>query len=418
MKTGRIVGSIAAAGTVLAAASAQAQIMTQAGVFDPVGLNPSAAYGCSVALTPNAAVLGSTSDNRIAVYPRRLGGGFGAPVMVTDPFGRDKGLGCSVAMEGSTLVAGAPLFSGCTPGDGPMSAGVLMVYTVNARGAVSFTQQIEHGGVDRMDKFGNAVAISGDTIIAGAKSDNTLGHASGTAYVFRNIDGVWEREAQLCATDGRMGDLAGWSVDISGDVAVVGAPFDQSGLLFAGSVQVFERLGDQWTHTQTLESPVPTASGYFGVSVATDGDRIIVGETGTNRAYVFDRTANGWASHQRLSRSGAGAMFGAVVEIRGNEALVSAPGLNRVDRFSLDRSRWSLVQSMTSPSSVGGSQFGSAIAAFASEVLVGARFAGDGLAVLMHDAGASSDGTAGAGSAVTGAPRMNGSEISTPSRAR
>ena len=418
MKTGRIVGWIAAAGAALAAASAGAQIMTQAGVFDPVGATAGSAFGNSVALSRTAAALGSISDNQVAVYPRSLGGGFGAPVMATDPFGRGKGLGYSVAMQGSTLVAGAPYVDACGPGGGPMSSGVVMVYTVDARGHAAFAQQLVHGGVDRIDYFGNSVAISGDTIIAGAKYDNTLGHSSGTAYVFRNNDGVWEREAQLCAADGRMGDLAGWSVDISGDVAVVGAPFDQSGLLFAGCVQVFERLGDQWTHTQTLESPVPTASGYFGVSVATDGDRIIVGETGTNRAYVFDRTANGWASRQRLSRSGAGAMFGGVVEIRGDEAFVSAPGLNRVDRFALDQGRWSLVQSMTSPHTVGGSQFGSAIAAFGSEMLVGARFAGDGLAVLMSDGASSGGATAGAADAAAGAPRTNGTEIGTSTRAR
>lgn len=395
MKTGRIVLGTVLAATTLLAASAGAQIMTQAGVLDPTGINPSGGYGTSVALTRNAAAIGSMYDHQVAVFPRNLRGEFGAPVMVSDPFGRSKGLGYSVAMEGSTMVAGAPYLDACSGGPGPMSSGVLMVYTVTSRGEVRFEQQLTHGGVDRIDNFGNSVAISGDTIIAGAKYDNTLGHSSGTAYVFRKVDGVWEREAQLVATDGRMGDIAGWSVDISGDVAVVGAPFDASGLLFAGSVQVFERMGDQWTHTQTLESPVPTANGYFGVAVSTDGDRIIVGETGTNRAYIFERSASGWVSRQRVSRTGASAMFGGVVEIRGDEAFVSAPGLNAVDCFSLSQGRWSLRQRMTSAYGTGNAQFGSAIAAYGSEMLVGARFAADGLAVLMRDGAAAPADAAG-----------------------
>lgn len=384
MKTCRIVLGAALTATTLMAASAGAQIMTQAGLLDPVSINPSGAYGTSVAISRHAAVVGSLYDHQIAVFPRQMRGGFGTPVMVSDPYGRSKGMGYSVAMEGSTLVAGAPYVDACSGGPGPMSSGVLMVYTVGPRGEVRFEQQLTHGGVDRIDNFGNSVAISGDTIVAGAKYDNTLGHSSGTAYVFRKVDGVWEREAQLVASDGRMGDIAGWSVDISGDVAVVGAPFDSSGLLSAGAVQVFERMGDQWVHSQTIESPVPTASGYFGVSVSTDGDRIIAGETGTNRAYIFQRSASGWVSTQRLSRTGSNAMFGGIVEIRGGQAFVSAPGLNAVDCLTLNQGRWSLRQRMTSAHATGSAQFGSAIAAYGSEVLVGARFAADGLAVLMR----------------------------------
>lgn len=404
MKIGRIVHWIAAVGTTLAAASAGAQIMSATQVLDPVGGTPGAGYGTSVGLSRTAAVIGSVADHRLAVYARLPGGGFGAPTLVSDPYGRTKGLGSSLALEGSTLVAGAPLIDVCSGGPGPMSSGVLMVYSVGPRGQVQFVQQIEHGGVDRIDQFGNSVAISGDRIIAGAKYDNTLGHSSGTAYVFRNVDGVWEREAQLCATDGRMGDLAGWSVDISGDVAVVGAPFDASGLLFAGSAQVFERVGDQWVHTQTLESPVPTASGYFGVSVATDGNRIIVGETGTNRAWVFERSASGWVSRHRLTRSGRDAMFGGVVEVRGDQAFVSAPGLNTVDIIDLNGSLWTLRQRMTSSHAVGNAQFGSGIALMGSEMLIGARYSGDGLAVVMRDE-APESGTAGAGGSASGSPR-------------
>jgi hypothetical protein len=394
-----IVG-FAASGTL-----AMGQIMSSAAVLTPNTQHIQACFGHSVALTPSVAAMGSMNDNIVQVFPR-AGAGFGAPITVTDPFRRDKGLGRKVVMQGSTLVAGAPGVDPCSGGDGPMSSGVVLVYEVNADGSVAFTQQLTHDGVDRIDKFGEALAISGDSIIVGAKYANAPAHSSGTAYVFRKQDGVWEQEAQLLATDRAMGDLAGWSVDIAGDVAVVGAPFDSGRGNGAGAVQIFERLGDTWIHTQTIESPVPTVNGYFGVSVSTDGERILVGETGTNRAYVFARSSSGWTPTQRLvNRTGGprfyvNPQFGATVEISGGQAFVGVPGHSTVERYTVaaDGRRLIPVQQIASVHAGASTQFGISIAASGREVLIGARLApADGLAVVMRETPEStSGGSAGA----------------------
>lgn len=373
---------VVAAGAVMVVASAaQGQILYPGAVIRSMA-GPSAMFGHSTAFNGQVAAMGSMYDNRVLLATRTKDGGFAAAAVLDDPFGRQKGFGHGLAMENSTLVVGAPLTDACGPGGGPEFSGVVLVFGVNSNG-VEFRQQLWHGGVDRIDKFGSSVDISGDSIIAGAKSDVTLGHASGTAYVFRLMDGVWEKEAQLVARDGRMGDLAGWSVAIGGNVAVVGAPFGTTSVGRTGTVQVFERIGGVWTSTQTLQPPTPSVDGAFGVTVDTDGTRIIVGETNRGSVYIFGRGSNGQWRLETMPIGGP-AQLGASVKIDGNAAMIGSPTTNSVWRFERSNTAgWRLAQQITPTGMEAGAQFGSSISMFNGEALVGARVASNG-GLVMH----------------------------------
>ena len=65
----------------------------------------------------------------------------------------------------------------------------------------------------------------GDTLVVGAPiSDDT-----GTVYEFTRTGSVWSQHAALKASNARAGDFFGSSVAISGDTVVVGARFEDSG---------------------------------------------------------------------------------------------------------------------------------------------------------------------------------------------
>lgn len=375
------------AGTVGAAASAgSAQIMTQGAVMLPKNVAPQTAYGHSVALGNNFIAVGSTSDDRVMIYTRKFDGSYSYRATIMDPLGRGKGVGFSLDVDGNTLVAGAPETSFCSVG--PQASGVLQVYEISTSGnsdnATRSYAELRHDGIDRIDKFGADVAIDGDTIIGGAPYANTVGHSSGTAYVFRKVASGWTQEAKLVALDAMQGDLAGWSVDIDGNTAVVGAPFDSSTLLAGGSVQVFDRTAAGWIHTATIEAPAVRKEAYFGVSVSLDAGRLVIGETGTNKAYVFRRAVDGrWNIEKTWGGSG---QFGAFVEILGEEALVASPQSRYVNRYRFDGSAWQLLQTIK-PQGVGmgssGTQFGSAIDLGNGQAVIGARYAGES-GVAMH----------------------------------
>jgi hypothetical protein len=54
--------------------------------------------------------------------------------------------------------------------------------------------------------FGYAVALSGDSALAGAYYDDDNGSNSGSAYVFTRSGATWSQQAKLTAADGAASD--------------------------------------------------------------------------------------------------------------------------------------------------------------------------------------------------------------------
>ena len=130
------------------------------------------------------------------------------------------------------------------------------------------------------DKFGYAVAVDGDTAVIGAYQDNGKGADSGAVYVFSRVEGVWTQAAKLTAFDGEAYDNFGISVAVDGDTVVVGAPGNDGDGADSGSVYVFVKPTGGWatsTETAKLTASDGAALDYFGYSVAVDGDTVLVG---------------------------------------------------------------------------------------------------------------------------------------------
>ena len=188
------------------------------------------------------------------------------------------------------------------------------------------------------DNFGNAVSINGDYAVAGAFHDDVSGKSNqGSAYVFHRINGSWVQEAQLFAADGAANDLFGFSVSISGNYIVVGAPEDQVGSnIEQGSVYVFVRNGINWTQQHKFVAPDGAAEDHFGFSVSMSANQFIVGcpdddypaypDMGSVTFYLL--TGNTWAQEIKLNGTGPAPNdhFGWSVAINFNSAIVGAPG--------------------------------------------------------------------------------------------
>lgn len=187
------------------------------------------------------------------------------------------------------------------------------------------------------DEMGFAVAVSGDTAVAGVIGSDPGGVANaGAAYVFVRANNVWSQQAKLVASDPGSSDYLGHGVAIDGDTIVVGAPEeDASGISNAGSVYVFTRSGTTWTQQAKLNAADPAASDFFGYKVAVDGDTIVVGapfddETtaNTGSAYIFTRSGSTWTQQAKLNANVADRAvsdhFGSNVTISGDDVLIAA----------------------------------------------------------------------------------------------
>jgi FG-GAP repeat len=150
------------------------------------------------------------------------------------------------------------------------------------------------------DKLGRSVAASGNLAIVGAEGDDDNGSASGSAYVFDLTTG--QELVKLLPLDGAANDLFGFSVSISGPLAIAGSPNDDDFNLSAGSAYVFDIATGQQLH-KLIASDSQIAS-FLGSSVAISGNIAIGGapahdgtsfntnETGAAYVYQVDGGAD------------------------------------------------------------------------------------------------------------------------------
>ncbi len=138
------------------------------------------------------------------------------------------------------------------------------------------------------DLFGYSVSVSGDVAVAGAwRDDCAAGVDCGAAYVYRLIGSTWVQEGKLTASDAAQSDVFGLSVFVSGDVAILGAHQDDCAAgLDCGSAYVYRFNGSTWVEQAKLTASDAAAGDAFGNSVSVSGDVAVAGAS-------FDDCAGG-----------------------------------------------------------------------------------------------------------------------------
>lgn len=139
---------------------------------------------------------------------------------------------------------------------------------------------------------------SSATGVNGNQSDNSDG-SSGAAYIFLRSAGVWSQQAYLKASNTNANDQFGVSVAISGDTVVVGATTEDgsatgvngneadNSVSASGAAYVLVRAGGVWSQQAYLKASNTGSDDRFGSSVAVSGDTVVIG------AYREDCNATG-----------------------------------------------------------------------------------------------------------------------------
>ncbi|MEM1206411.1 MAG: hypothetical protein AAGN66_24475 [Acidobacteriota bacterium] len=212
-----------------------------------------------------------------------------------DLFGQD------AAIDGDTVVIGAMLRDVENLDDG-----AAFVFERNS-GGPSFwglTNTLQANDGKTSDRFGDAVAVDGDTIVVGADFADNTGIDTGSAYVFERDNGgvgFWGQSAKLTASDLESGDYFGWAVAVEGDDVIVGAHLDDSPLLNAGSAYLFRRDAGgpgAWGEVEKFTSATLSPGDDFGIAVDLDNGTLVVGARLdgdvaplAGAAYIFELTA-------------------------------------------------------------------------------------------------------------------------------
>ena len=262
---------------------------------------------------------------------------------------REDYFGRPIALSGDTLAVGATGEDNATGTYGNQSnnnlsrSGAVYVFTRSA-GTWSQEQYLKASNPGEQDRFGGSLALSGDTLAVGAQYEDSgskgvdgdqgdnittgkdSGKDSGAVYIFTRSGTTWNHRAYIKASNagggindsGRfLGDEFGYSLALSGDTLVVGAPFEWSNaknvngdqkdnsMLGSGAVYFFTRSGGSWSQKAYIKASNPDGADGFGASAALAGNTLAVGATGesSNAAGV-----NGNQADNSIS-GGTGAVY-------------------------------------------------------------------------------------------------------------
>jgi hypothetical protein len=279
-------------------------------------------FGVSVSVSGDTLVVGannkSSATGAAYVFVRSGTSWTQQAILTASDGATNDAFGRRVSVTGDTVVAGAYGRNGFT--------GAAYVFV---RGGTTWSQQAILTAADAAsgDHFGNSVSVTGDTIVAGAygKNGNT-----GAVYVFLRSGITWTQQTKLSASDGVSLDFFGVSVSVSGDTAVAGAYQNSS----IGAAYVFVRSGTTWTQQAKLTAADGAGGDNFGYSVSVSGDILAAGAWGRNNntgaAYIYVRSGTNWTQRAILSAPDAAFadQFGLSVSLSGDTVVTGANAKN------------------------------------------------------------------------------------------
>ena len=288
----------------------------------------------TVALDGDTLLAGAESDDvngehsgSVYVFVRETTGWVEEARLTPHDAGPGQRFGGALALDGERAFIAASALADVVPGPGA-------VY-VFERSGTSWSQVARLSASDGevLDAFGWSLDVDreggGTTLLIGAPFDDDGGDGAGAAYVFERSGGLWVERAKLTDPSPDIGALFGFSVALSNGRALIGAPYDDTPGAGAGTAHVFEGGGSAWSQRLELIPADLQPNDHHGWSVDLEGDRAAIGAylySDTGGAFVYARGPTGWRQQATLLPEGRGfSSFGWDVALSGSALLVGEP---------------------------------------------------------------------------------------------
>lgn len=248
--------------------------------------------------------------------------------------------------------------------------------------------------------FGAIIAVNGNTLTVASPY-------KGDVSVFNYIGNTWEFQTAFNVTKppqdlGQVIDSTITSIAIDGNRIAVGSAHSLKSGVRSGSVDVFELQNTDWIRTATLRATNPESQSHFGKSVALSGNNLLIGAPLSDNfdlnagAVFFFKFENGtWTENQifKANDTQSSDQFGLSVSIYDNTLVVGAPFNNynasvtgSAYVFDFDGINFTETQKLTGNSSAADSQFGSSVSINSSNIIIGAKYGFNDLAIRTGSA--------------------------------
>ena len=278
--------------------------------------------------------------------------------------------GVSVSVDGSTCVVGSlgDIFNAIPP-----------TTHVFCRDGSDWLLQARFSGWINVDA--HSVAVSGTTIFEGYGSPyGGHMHWPGQVNVYERSGTTWTKTAELAIDPAPFDfhDEFGWSVDLDGDTALVGAPMCDVPPSYnhEGAAFVFNRAGTTWTQTAQLVASDPAPGGWlgFGHEVSLSGDSALV--CGLGSGYVFTRVGTTWIQQAKLSSTDwfvSGSIDGNRLALGSPASDIAGQNAGAVFLYACAGSAWTVEATLVASDAADGDAFGGNVSLKGDTVIVGAQ---------------------------------------------
>jgi hypothetical protein len=286
-------------------------------------------FGVSVEIQGDYAIIGAKEDysythnqNGAVYIYKRNGETWDKQQIITASDGAmSDAFGYTLSIYDDTLIVGAPYDD-----DNGENTGSVYVFKLIDESWIQDTK-LTASDAKNYDFFGSSISLYQDTVVIGAISSSYF-HIDkiGSAYIFKRNDESWTQEAILRASDENTYNEFGNEVSIYDDIAVInsksysyvfeyenslwiqkekldisfekGTVDTQKDTIIIGASQlgfyhnsnkthIYKRINDSWIKTAVFELSNDVYDDYFGMSIASDEDTVIIGASGSGRRYLF-----------------------------------------------------------------------------------------------------------------------------------
>jgi hypothetical protein len=321
-----------------------------------------------------------------AIITLFAGGSFATQYILSADDGKAEDyFGFSVAIDGTTVLVGANR----ADVDDVIDAGVAYVYILGDNGWYQQAKLIA-APIFAEDGLGGNVALKNDTAMLGIMRRDDKGRDSGAVVAFERESNNWLQSQIFTAPDGKPGDAFGQSIALTENFLVIGAPRNDLLGIDSGAAYVYKRERGIWRYHAKIKASDGAAGDLFGISVAIDGNTILVGadlndevaeDAGAVYVYVFDH--NQWKQEAKLVASDGGKtdIFGVRVSLAQNTALISARrddiddlGIDAGSAyiFVRDGNTWTQEVKLISPDGEADDRFGRGVALSENTAIISA----------------------------------------------
>ncbi|QDT84056.1 Calx-beta domain-containing protein [Gimesia chilikensis] len=303
--------------------------------------------------------------------------------IVTDSY-QGTEFGYSVDIEDDTIVVGSQREGG---------KGAAYVFTrvgSDWKTQPPLVEKFDVSGTYSTYLFGVSVSVSQDTIVVGARSDNSGISSGGAAYIFEKSGVDWSAPVitQLLPADPTSNKYYGASVSVEGELLVVGALNDtHSSGTYSGSAYIYTRNGSDWHTIAPTETKITASDGsayaYYGSSVSTNGTEIAIAARsarhtdGTGTVYLYQKNGTDWSTvapdEYKFTNQEEGNFFGTSLLLRDDQLVVGESGAAYV--YNKSGATWdpgTVVESVLTKSTSEYSNFGKSVASSGTTVAAGA----------------------------------------------